>query len=159
MTTARISTPNYVLIEGKHRIGPHVEALESGLECLTIYGFSDKGPYDRFLAKSELALTPYPLVKGYLRNQMEEPGERLRLVVVDAESPRQRCLSAATFKDVLEAQERSAQMVIATYRAVFNDRANAYRIHGFDGDLAEAHYSLPNRLMTRRSPSGNTDSD
>ena len=77
-------TPYYVLNDEDGRIGPKVIPLNTGVECMPIYGLSDKRPYDRFCAKSELALKPYPLVKGYLRNQIDALGDVLKLVVIDA---------------------------------------------------------------------------
>ena len=62
-------TPYYVLMEGFHRVGPKVVQLHAAVECSPVYGFSSKGSYDKFCTNSELALKPYPLVKGYLRNQ------------------------------------------------------------------------------------------
>jgi len=59
-------TPYYVLKERNRRIGPNVLPLVSGIERLPIYGFSDKGPYDRFCANSPLALTPYSVTEEML---------------------------------------------------------------------------------------------
>jgi hypothetical protein len=95
---------------------------------MPIYGFSDKGPYDWFCAKSELALKPYPLVKGYLRNQIDLPGDVLKLVVIDARGPCEPYLQAATMEAVLEAQESRATSVNAGYRLMFEQDANAYRV-------------------------------
>ena len=53
-------------------------------------------------ANSQQALRPYPLVKGYLRNQIDAPGDSLQLVVIDAASPCEPCLHAATIEAVLE---------------------------------------------------------
>ena len=86
LSTVAASTPNYVLIDGNLRIGPKVLPLDAGMGCSAIYGFSEKGAYDRFCANSQLALKPYPLVKGYLRNQIDALGEALKLVVIDAAS-------------------------------------------------------------------------
>ena len=91
--------------ESNRRIGPEVVKFPVGTACEPIYGFSDKGPYDRFCSNSQLALTPYPLVKFYLREQARTPGDGLKLVVVDAAGPREPCLRAATMAAVLEAQE------------------------------------------------------
>ena len=87
LTTVAASTPNYVLIEGNLPTGPRLVPLAASTECSVIYGFSDKGPYDSFCTNSQQALKPYPLVKGYLRNQMEAPGDSLKLVVIDAAGP------------------------------------------------------------------------
>ena len=127
-TIVDASTPNYVLIDGTLRIGPEVVPLDAGLECSAIYGFSDKGPYDRFCANSQLALKPYPLVKGHLRNQIDAPGDSLKLVVIDAAGPSEPYLHAATFKAVLEAQETHAAHVTAAYRLTFDKEVNAYRV-------------------------------
>jgi hypothetical protein len=127
LSTVAASTPNYVLIDGNLRIGPKVLPLDAGMGCSAIYGFSDKGPYDRFCANSRLALKPYPLVKGYLRNQIDAPGDSLKLVVIDAAGPGEPYLHAATLKAVLEAQETHAAYVTAAYRLMFDEGANAYR--------------------------------
>ena len=128
MSTVAASTPNYVLIDGNLRIGPKVVPLDAGTECSAIYGFSDKGPYDKFCTNSQQALKPYPLVKGYLRNQMDAPGDSLKLVVIDAAGPSEPYLHAATIEAVLEAQESRAAHVTAAYRLTFDEEANAYRV-------------------------------
>ena len=127
IATAAI-TPYYVLMELNRRIGPRVVQSRAGIECATIYGFSDKGPYDRFCSNSQLALTPYPLVKVYLREQAGTTGEGLKLVVVDAAGPREPYLRAATMAAVLEAQENHTTHVPAAYRLAFYPEANAYRL-------------------------------
>ena len=128
MTIVDASTPNYVLIDGTLRLGPKIVSSDVGLECSAIYGFSDKGPYDKFCANSQQSLKPYPLVKGYLRNQIDAPGDSLRLVVIDAASPNDPCLHAATIEAVLEAQESRAAHVTAAYRLTFDEEATAYRV-------------------------------
>ena len=122
------ATPNYVLMDGKRRIGPSVAQLPMGAECSPIYGFSDKDPYDTFCAKSQLRLRPYPLVKGYLRDQTNEPDDRLKLVVIDAAGPQEPCIYAATMEAVLEAQENRRTHVTTAYRLVFDQQAEAYRV-------------------------------
>lgn len=134
LSTVAASTPNYVLIDGNLRIGPKVLPLDAGMSCSAIYGFSDKGPYDRFCANSRLALKPYPLVKGYLRNQIDAPGDSLKLVVIDAAGPGEPYLHAATLKAVLEAQETHAAHVTTAYRLTFDEGANAYRV-AVDADV------------------------
>ena len=127
-------TPNYVLMDGNLRIGPQVVPLDAGMGCSAIYGFSDKGPYDKFCVNSQLALKPYPLVKVYLRNQIDAPGDGLKLVVIDAAGPSEPYLHAATLKAVLEAQETHAAHVTAAYGLTFDEEANAYRV-AVDGDV------------------------
>jgi hypothetical protein len=121
-------TPNYVLMDGNFRIRPKVVRLDAGIECSPIYGFSDKVPYDKFCTNSQQALKPYPLVTGYLRNQIDAPGDSLKLVVIDAAGPTEPYLHAATIEAVLEAQESCAAHVTAAYRLTFDKKANAYRV-------------------------------
>lgn len=122
------ATPYYVLMDGSHRIGPTVVPLHSGIECSPIYGFSDKDAYDGFCMNSRLALAPYPLVKGYLRNQSSAPDNGLKLLVIDAAGPHAPSLHAATIEAVLEAQENRMIHVSAVYRLVFVQQAEAYRV-------------------------------
>lgn len=128
MSAVVARTPFYVLMDSNQRIGPKVFSLPSGMECLPIYGFSDKAPYDTFCAHSELALTPYPLVKVYLQGQTEIRGEGLKLVVVDPVGPHEPILYAATMESVLEAQEQQATHVTVTHQLTFDREAATYRV-------------------------------
>ena len=128
MSAMVASTPYNVMMQSNRRVGPNVVQSPAGLECATIYGFSDKGPYDRFCSNSQQALTPDPLVKVYLREQAGIPGDGLKLVVVDAAGPHEPCLYAATMAAVLEAQENHTTYVTAAYRLIFDPEANAYRL-------------------------------
>jgi hypothetical protein len=138
LSTVAASAPNYVLIDGNLRIGPKVVPLDAGIECSAIYGFSDKGPYDKFCTNSQLALKPYPLVKGYLRNQIDAP-DSLKLVVIDAAGPSEPCLHAATMEAVLQAQKSCAAHVTAAYRLTFDEEANAYRVDE-EGDVENERF-------------------
>lgn len=122
------NTPRYVLVDGSSRIGPEMDPLSMGNRCLPIYGFSGKALYDKFLSQSELALTPYPLVGGYLRNQIESAGDGLQLVAIDPAGIDEPYLQAATMAAVLEAQEAKAMHVTADYRLVLDQQANSYRV-------------------------------
>ena len=127
-STVFAGTPYYVLMEGNHRIGPKVVPLQSGDECLPIYGFSDKEPYDTFCRTSQVALKPYPLVKHYLQNQANTLSTSLKLVVIDAAGPREPCLHAATMEAVLEAQQKRTPEVGVTHRLKFDEEVGAYRL-------------------------------
>ena len=127
--TVAVSTPNYVLMKVNLRIGPNMALLDASLECSAIYGFSDKGPYDKFCTNSQQALRPYPLVKGFLRTQIDAPGDGLKLVVIDAAGPTELYLHAATIEAVLEAQASCAAHVTAAYRLTFHEESNAYRVN------------------------------
>ena len=84
MNAVTANLPNYVLLDGKQRLGPRLLALPTGPEFVAIHGFSDKQPYDRFCTQCDLLLTPYPLVKGYLKNQIADAGETVLLVLDQA---------------------------------------------------------------------------
>ena len=102
--------------------------LRSGRVCSSLYGFSDKVPYDLFRANSEMALTPFPLVKVYLRTLLETASESLHLVILDASGPNGVTVRAATMEAVLEAQISQASSVLAEYSLSFDAEANGYRI-------------------------------
>ena len=137
--SAAAATPYYVLMSASHPIGPTVLHFDMGIECSPIYGFSDKGSYDRFCTNSEQALTPYPLVKGYLRNQLHASGDRLMLVVLNAAGPREPYLYAAAMAAVLESQESRATHVTSAYRLRFDEDANAFRLEE-ESDVAQERF-------------------
>lgn len=121
-------TPSHVLRHGNQPIGPVVLKLDSGLPCTVIYCFSSKHAYDAFCAKSPLALTPYPLVAGYLRNQAGELGNGLQLLAIDPSGPQARSLHAAAANRVLVAMENQSAHVTAEYLLDFDQKAAAYRL-------------------------------
>lgn len=127
-STTVAHTPRYVLIDGDHRIGPKITALPSGGDSLLIYGFSSKSRYEEFCANQPLGLKPYPLVKGYLRNQINESSHCLNLVVLDPRGTNEPLQLATTMQAVLDAQETLAAKVNMTYRLVFNHQADAYSV-------------------------------
>jgi len=122
------STPNYVLLSGKTRIAPTVLPMSSGRACTALYGFSDKDPYDTFRQSSETPLTPFPLVKVYLKTLIESGPENLHLVILDAEGPGDAILQAATTESILESHLAQSATVLAQYSLSFDSQANAYRI-------------------------------
>lgn len=128
MDTVSSIAPNYVLIDDNLRIGPKIVATDIGIEYTAIYGFSDKGPYDAFCRNSQRELKPYPLVKRYLRTQMDAQAGGIQLVVLDAAGPQELDLHAATIEAVLEALETRSAYVTAPYRLTFDNTANAYRV-------------------------------
>lgn len=97
-------TPRYVLLEDREPIGPEVIVASLKSECVAIYGFSGKHTYDVFISNSDLELRPYPLMKGYLRNRIEEEGDQTYLIIVDARSSSDESVIAATMATVLAAQ-------------------------------------------------------
>lgn len=128
MIAVAADTPTYVLMDGNRRIGPYVVQLPSGINCSPIYGFSTKGAYDKFSMNSELALKPYPLVKGYLRMRVGASDNDLKLVILDAAGPREPRLRAATMEAVLKAQETGTTQVTAEYQLMFDQESRDYRV-------------------------------
>ena len=128
MNALLANTSYYVLLDGARRLGPKLLPLHGGTECVAIYGFSDKQPYDLFCANCDLPLTPYPLVKGYLINQIADSGDTIQLVVVDAAGPQEAQLNAATMDSVLEAMEQDANQVTLSFRLTLDPESQAYRV-------------------------------
>lgn len=122
------STPRYVLMDKNGRIGPSVALQTAGIECSAIYGFSDKVTYDRFCLQSQQELSPYPLVKGYLSNQVDSHSSCLKLVVFDAAGPLEPYLYATTMKAVLEVYERKAVHVTADYQLKYDQLIDVYKV-------------------------------
>lgn len=139
-----IATPYYVLMDQKTPFGPTVSDPILNVEYTAIFGFSDKAPYDSFCRECSLPLTPYPLVKGYLRNQLgtsghDDASERcVKLVILDASGPRAPNVHAATMLAVLEAQEKGTAHVTSTQNLTFHPETHAYHFeetHGYFASL------------------------
>ena len=128
MTALLVDTPCYVLLNGKQRLGPKLLPPHGGSDDVAIYGFSDKPLYDLFCANSELALTPYPLVKGYLKNQITDSRDAVHVVVVDAAGPNEAQLNATTMKSVLDSLEQQADHVTISLRLLLDQASQMYRI-------------------------------
>ncbi len=119
-------TPNYVLLDGPTRIGPKLLPSQEWPEASAVYGFSDKEPYDRFMANSDRPLRPYPLVTGYLGEPGQQVDQTLRLVVIDANGPDDKCLRATSLSAVREAQQSRQPHLTETYRLLFDETLQAY---------------------------------
>lgn len=127
MNALVVETPNYVLLHCPQRIGPEILASSSGQNYIAIYGFSDKQPYDAFCKNSELALTPYPLVKGDLRNRIEAAGDTILIIAIDAAGPDEPILNGSAMQSVLEALEEKTPQVAATYLLTKENQTHACR--------------------------------
>jgi hypothetical protein len=121
-------TPRYVLKDGSHPTGPSVLHASSDAPPLVVFGFSDKPEYDVFSKASPLALTPYPLVKGFLENQIAEDSGSLRLVVLDATFPKQVVFNAATMQSVLNAFRVDSDRVAISHQLVLDDSSQGHRV-------------------------------
>ena len=123
-----VNTPCDVLLDDEQRLGPKLLAQPGGPQYEAIYGFSSKESYDLFCANSDLPLIPYPLVKGYLKNQIADSGDTVQLVVVDAAGPKETQLNAATMNSVLEAVKQNANQVTVSFSLRLDRESQAYRV-------------------------------
>ncbi|TWU44846.1 hypothetical protein Q31b_00160 [Novipirellula aureliae] len=121
-------TPRYVLKDGLHPASPIVLLAATDAELTVVFGFSDKPEYDTFLNARSQALTPYPLVRGYLQNQIDLDVDLLRLIVLDASDPEQEVLDAATFENVLAAFQTDSDSVSVTHQLIRDAASQGYRI-------------------------------
>ena len=128
MVDCFIKTPRYVLKEGSHPTCPSIQPASADDHSIVIYGFSDKPEYDAFLSASSLALTPYPLVKGFLTNQIELDSNSLKLIVVDAVSPVERSLYAATFQSILDSFQSGSDRVPVSHQLELDGESSLYQI-------------------------------
>ena len=121
-------TPRYVLKDGSHPTSPLVSQASTDAHATVIFGFSDKPEYDAFLSTSKLELTPYPLVKRFLKFQCDLEDNSLKLVVLDAVSAEQACFYAATFESALESLEHNSASVRVSHRLIREETSSDYRI-------------------------------
>lgn len=129
MDSGQANTPYYVLMDGNRRIGPLIAPLPPGTACAPIYGFSGADAYHAFRKNSNLPLTPYPLVKVYLRTHAADAGDNVKLVVVDAAGPGEPCLFAATIGAVLEAHEKRNASVNTNYSLTLDRETSSYSVY------------------------------
>lgn len=103
-----VPTPRYVLLDGDKPVGTFLVSEPNEVAEKTIFGFSDKPQYDAFRANSELAYKPYPLVKGFLRGQMEQKEDAVALVAIDASGPKDESFQVCSVEQTLRAYESNA---------------------------------------------------
>ena len=120
-------TPHYVLKAGTLTHEPSVVQSESGSATYAIFGFSDKPQYDRFLLDATEGLTPYPLVKRFLQDQLAQEADTLRLVILDPVSFDALEWKAATFESVLESIQSRSEFVKPSHRLVRQESSMSYR--------------------------------
>ena len=136
------NTPWYVLKRGNQPIQLEISSDDPEIQCVCIYGFSDKPVYDAFIKSVAQVLTPYPLVKGFLSSQIDAAdsgkarGDRLQLVILDATDQAQPVLLAATMATVLLAQQEQAKQVPAEYELVFDPEIAGYRLSNDSNDVS-----------------------
>lgn len=127
MVVGSTKLPRYVLRDGRHPVGLSI-SHDSTVSVSAIYGFSDKPQYDHYLAQCTQLLTPYPLVKGFLQNQIEASPDSLQLVVLDATSPTQTRLEAATMEAIFEALKLKQETICASHQLSLDPMSATYRI-------------------------------
>lgn len=125
------NTPRYVLNDAAYPACPSLTETSLQDHSVVIYGFSDKAKYDIYLKASSLALTPYPLVKRFLEKHVDQNTDETKLVVVDADSPTQPSVDAATFQNVLEAIRLGSETVNLTHKLILDPKTSNYRVEAF----------------------------
>lgn len=134
--TVFTNTPHYLLKSGNQAIYPTINLEDPNTNCICVYGFSEKPIYDKFIRSASQLLTPYPLVQGYLSNQLGESasddtsGDCLRLVILDATDQFQPVLFATTMKSVLKAQQDDSIQVPVEFELVFDPETSGYNLTG-----------------------------
>jgi hypothetical protein len=98
-------TPNYLLYEDGRPISTLLKIPHTGETATAVYGFSDKPMYDRFCMATTRRLTPFPLVKTYLRNQLKLKPNEAKFMALDASSCDSSNLDIATMVSVLDSLE------------------------------------------------------
>ena len=127
------NTPYYVLISGKQPIYPAINFIDPDTSCSSVYGFSDKPVYDKFIKGADHLLTPYPLVKGYLSRLIGDQNSRDAkrhvpgYVILDATDGAQPVLAAATVAAVLLAHQENSKQVPIEVELIFDPETTSYR--------------------------------
>lgn len=137
------NTPRYVLKDGSRPFCPSVSQTSSDDKVTVVFGFSDKPQYDAFMSHCSVALTPYPLVKGYLKNQIDADSNAdshgLKLIVLDAVGPTTAVHYAATMQDVLESFDGKQDSVAVSYRLVLDEASESFQLESW------GHMNVPHR--------------
>jgi hypothetical protein len=127
-TPLTLATPQYVLMDVNRRIGPAMKPSGETLPNLSIYGFANKSLYDAFRLNTSQPLIPYPLVKRYLTKMIDDAGDALSLIVLDANHPAEPTLQAATVQAVLEAQNKGEKQIAASHQLDFDAATKSYLV-------------------------------
>jgi hypothetical protein len=157
MAEVSSKTPRYVLRHGLQLVSPSLsgnhtfvagsevadsqvaDSRSSPVAPSVIFGFTDKPQYDAFLQGDTKHLTPYPLVKRFLMDQLDQVEHRTgtKLLVVDALDPNQRVMQATTFEAALKSLQDGQHLVPITHRLIRDDVDDAschYRIESTIAD-------------------------
>lgn len=126
--SSSIATPHYLLLGDEGPIGPEVEQSDSVTASSAVYGFSSKAHYDRFCAASDLALRPYPLLKGHLRKLGNFTGSRITLIAIDPSGPDELELQTATAESVAQMLETGGEQVPIESHLIASDDGGVYQL-------------------------------
>ena len=128
---ALANTPYFVLRSDNQPICPTLHCDDPKAKCVCVYGFSGRSVYDQFIGSTKQQLVPYPLVQGYLANQVadaaEKKGAQSGLVILDATDGEQPKLLAATMDAVRLAQQEKAKQIEVEYELEFDTANGGYR--------------------------------
>lgn len=127
-----LATPYYVLLAGAVPFSPRMIETTTFHSAIVLFGFSDKMPYDRFQANTRQGLTPFPLVKRTMASHLA--ARNRCLVVVDAVSPNDILLYAASMQSVLLAHETKASHVPLDCELAFVPESAGYVIRPLVGN-------------------------
>ncbi|WDQ15207.1 hypothetical protein [Rhodopirellula sp. P2] len=125
-------TPRFVLKADGLPIGPNTVPANQDAETQVVFGFSSKEHYDAFQKACSDPVTPYPLVKGYLQNQVEEGSGRRQLVMLDADSPTQEECLAATFQSILASIQSSSDTVPVSHQLHLDRESLLYDVRSVE---------------------------
>lgn len=146
MAEVSSKTPRYVLRRGLQLASPSLSKSQASLanaevadprtsavDQAVVFGFTDKPQYDLFLKGDTKHLTPYPLVKRFLMDQIDQVDHRTgsKLLVLDAVEPNQKVMQATTFEAVLKSLQDDQHDVPITHRLIrdeVDDASCQYRI-------------------------------
>lgn len=132
INTLSISTPRYLLMGSDGPIGPAVIQPESNTRSSVVFGFSSKEKYDLFCATSQVALRPYPLLKGHLNNQTDSTGKQITLVCVDPVGSAEAGYQATTAESLVEALRTSSEQVTVDFHLIANNQGSAYQLRAIE---------------------------
>lgn len=138
MNLLTTKTPMYLLLKDKQPLGPSVVADPDGTKQRVVFGFSDKGPYDAFIANASEGLRPYPLVKGYLKGLLEIEATSKPAIVIDALSETASSFHAATVQSVIECMESNSSSIPITLRLDLVPNRAEYQIRQCDEAVGAA---------------------
>jgi hypothetical protein len=128
MVVGSTKLPRYLLRDGRIFSGLSISNDSATVSVSALYGFSDKPQYDLYLTQCTRTLTPYPLVKGYLKNQIEASPDSLQLVVLDAATPNQDVLDAATMQAIVDALNLNLPTVAISHHLTLDASTATYRV-------------------------------